>query len=73
MKVIHICFSCSMLCTDGVLLHLAGKRQLLVYSGGAGCGTEGASSNAGFLTMLGGALFMDAQELTQNLWTLSNF
>ena len=32
-KVIHICFSCSMLCTDGLLLHLVGKRQLLVYSG----------------------------------------
>ena len=24
---------CSMLCTDGLLLHLVGKRQLLVYSG----------------------------------------
>ena len=23
----------SMLCTDGLLLHLVGKRQLLVYSG----------------------------------------
>ena len=32
-KVIQICFSCSMLCTDGLLLHLVGKRQLLVYSG----------------------------------------
>ena len=31
-KVIQICFSCSMLCTDGLLLHLVGKRQLLVYS-----------------------------------------
>ena len=32
-KVIQICFSCSMLCMDGFLLHLVGKRQLLVYSG----------------------------------------
>ena len=24
---------CSMLCMDGLLLHLAGKGQLLVYSG----------------------------------------
>ena len=32
-KVIRICFSCSMLCMDGLLLHLVGKRQLLVYSG----------------------------------------
>ena len=32
-KVIQICFSCSMSCTDGLLLHLVGKRQLLVYSG----------------------------------------
>ena len=24
---------CSMLCTDGLLLHLVCKRQLLVYSG----------------------------------------
>ena len=24
---------CSMLCTDGLLLHLVGKGQLLVYSG----------------------------------------
>ena len=32
-KVIQICFSCSMLCMDGLLLHLVGKRQLLVYSG----------------------------------------
>ena len=32
-KVIHICFSCSMLCTDGLLLHLVGRRHLLVYSG----------------------------------------
>ena len=32
-KAIQICFSCSMLCTDGLLLHLVGKRQLLVYSG----------------------------------------
>ena len=32
-KVIHICFSCSMLCMDGLLLHLVGKRQLLVYLG----------------------------------------
>ena len=24
---------CSMLCADGLLLHLVGKRQLLVYSG----------------------------------------
>ena len=31
-KVIHICFSCSMLCMDGLLLHLVGKKQLLVYS-----------------------------------------
>ena len=35
MKVIQICFSCSMLCTDGLLLHLVGKRQLLVYLGAA--------------------------------------
>ena len=33
MQVIQICLSCSMLCTDGLLLHLVGKRQLLVYSG----------------------------------------
>ena len=32
-KVIQICFSCSMLCMDGLLLHLVSKRQLLVYSG----------------------------------------
>ena len=32
-KAIRMCFSCSMLCTDGLLLHLVGKRQLLVYSG----------------------------------------
>ena len=32
-KVIQICFSCSMLCMDGLLLYLVGKRQLLVYSG----------------------------------------
>ena len=32
-KVIQVCFSCSMLCMDGLLLHLVGKRQLLVYSG----------------------------------------
>ena len=32
-KVIRMCFSCSMLCMDGLLLHLVGKRQLLVYSG----------------------------------------
>ena len=31
-KVIQIRFSCSMLCMDGLLLHLVGKRQLLVYS-----------------------------------------
>ena len=36
-KVIETCFSCSMLCIDGLLLHLVGKRQLLVYSG-APCG-----------------------------------
>ena len=32
-KVIQVCFSCSMLCMDGLLLRLVGKRQLLVYSG----------------------------------------
>ena len=32
-KVIQICSSCSMLCMDGLLFHLVGKRQLLVYSG----------------------------------------
>ena len=32
-KVIQICFSCSMLCMDGLLLHLVGNRQLLVYLG----------------------------------------
>ena len=31
MKVIHICFSCSMLCTDGLMLYLVGKGRLLVY------------------------------------------
>ena len=25
-KVIQICFSCSMLCMDGLLLHMVGKR-----------------------------------------------
>ena len=29
-KVIHMCFSCSMLCIDGLLLHLVCKRHLLV-------------------------------------------
>ena len=33
LKVIQICFSCTMLCVDGLLLHLVGKRQLLVHSG----------------------------------------
>ena len=32
-KAIQICFSCLMLCTDGLLLHLVGKRQPWVYSG----------------------------------------
>ena len=32
-KVIRICFSCSMLCMDGLLLHLVGKRQPMVYLG----------------------------------------
>ena len=32
-RVIQICFSCSILCTDGLLLRLVGKRQLLVYLG----------------------------------------
>ena len=32
MKVIQICLSCSMLCTDGLLFHLVDKKQLLVYS-----------------------------------------
>ena len=34
---------CSMLCTDGLLLHLVGKRQLLVYSG-APYGNGGGAS-----------------------------
>ena len=33
MKVIHIRFSYSMLCRDGLSLHLVGKRHLLVYLG----------------------------------------
>ena len=33
MKVIRICFSDSMFCTDGLLLHLVGKKHLLVYLG----------------------------------------
>ena len=32
-EVIQICFSYSMLCMDGWLLHLVGKRLLLVYPG----------------------------------------
>ena len=31
--MIQICFSCSTLYTDALLLHLVGKRQLLVYLG----------------------------------------
>ena len=43
-NVIQICFSCSMLCTDGLLLHLVGKRQPLVYSGASyGNGKPGDS------------------------------
>ena len=33
MKVIQVCFSCLMLFTEGLLLHLVGKRQPLVYLG----------------------------------------
>ena len=33
MKVIQICFSYSMLCRDGLSLHLVDKRHLLVYLG----------------------------------------
>ena len=44
MKVIQVCFFCSMLCTDGLLLHLVGKRHVLVYLGASlGIGELGDS------------------------------
>ena len=30
-KVIQTCFSCSTLCTDGLLLHLVGKRHINIF------------------------------------------
>ena len=55
-EVIYICFSCSMLCMDGLLLHLVGKKQLFVYPW-ASCGNSklGAQSEKVIIKVAGRA------------------